>query len=215
MFFSTNLPRAGQPVQIVGRPYVSLLDDLIAAEALRPFGLEAASQRPPKEPGGLNIEGLTAMPGDRSLYVGFRNPVPEGRALLVPLLNPREMMTGARAQLGPPVLLDLGGQGVRALSWWRGRYLIIAGAPGEDGRSQLHSWDGRDRARPVASVDLTGFNAEAFFTAEDRNDIFLFSDDGSVPVQGGRCKDLTDPAQKRFRSLRVRLPGGSPPAAHR
>ena len=41
------------------------------------------------------------MPGERSVFVGFRNPVPQGRALLVPLLNPREMMTGARAQLGP------------------------------------------------------------------------------------------------------------------
>ena len=78
---------------------------------------------------------------------------------------------------------------------------------GEGGRSRLYSWDGRDRPRAVPAVDLTGFNAEAFFTAEDRNDIFLFSDDGSLPVAGARCKDLPDPAQKRFRGLRFRASG--------
>ncbi len=215
MFFATTLPRPGQPVRLEGQPYRLLLDDLLAAEPLRRFDLAAASQRAPKEPGGLNIEGLTTMPGERAMYIGFRNPVPGGRALLVPLLNPREMMDGARARLGEPVLLDLGGQGVRALSWWRGRYLVVAGDPGEGGTSHLYTWDGRDRPRPVDTADLAGLHAEAVLAPDDRDQILVLSDDGSVPVGPFRCKDLPDPAQKHFRGLRLHLRLPSAPAARR
>jgi hypothetical protein len=34
-------------------------------------------------PGGLNIEGLAATP-DGQLLIGFRNPLSEGKALLLP-----------------------------------------------------------------------------------------------------------------------------------
>jgi hypothetical protein len=140
------------------------------------------------------------------MYVGFRNPIPGGRALLVPLLNPREVVQGERARLGEPVLLDLAGQGIRSLSWWHNRYLIMAGASGEGGTPHLYTWTGQGPAVRVPGVDLQGFNAEAFFTPEDRRDIVVFSDDGSVPIDGVRCKDLEDPARKRFRGLRVRMP---------
>jgi hypothetical protein len=206
ILFATSLPRSGQSVEVVGQPYTSLLDDLLAAGPLQRFDLASASQRPPKESNALNIEGLTAMPGDQAMYIGFRNPIPQGKALLVPLVNPREVLRGERARLGEPVLLDLGGQGIRSLSWWRKRYLIIAGAHGDGGTSQLYSWDGRGTPSRVPGLDLQGFNAEAFFTPEDRDEIVVFSDDGSVPIDGMRCKDLEDPARKRFRGLPVRLP---------
>jgi hypothetical protein len=209
ILFATSLPRPGQSAQLVGQPYLSLLDDLLAAEPLRRFDLAAAAERPPKEENGLNIEGLTAMPGDKAMYIGFRNPIPEGKALLVPLLNPREVVRGQRAQLGDPMLLDLGGQGIRSLSWWHRRYLIIAGAHGEGGTSHLYSWTGQGPAARVPGVDLQGFNGEAFFTPEDRDDIVVFSDDGGVEIDGVRCKDLEDPAQKRFRGMRVQVPGAS------
>jgi hypothetical protein len=205
LLFGTTLPRPGQSLGLVGQPYPTLLEDLLIAEALQPFDLASASERPPKDEGGLNIEGLTAMPGDEAMYIGFRNPVPQGKALLVPLLNPRDVLFGQRARLGDPVLLDLGGQGIRALSWWHNRYLIIAGAYVEGGTSHLYTWTGKDPATPVPGIDLSGFNPEAFFTPENRDDIVLFSDDGSVQIDGTRCKDLEDPAQKRFRSLSIRL----------
>ena len=204
--FATTLPHREQPLQLVGQPYVSLLDDLLGADSLRAFDLQAASERPPKEAGGLNLEGLTAMPDNRALYIGFRNPVPQGKALLVPLLNPREIVNGQRAQLGEPVLLDLGGQGIRSLSWWHNRYLIIAGDHGDGGKSNLYTWDGRGAPTRVSSVDFTGFNPEAFFTPENRDEILVFSDDGGVEIDGVRCKDLEDASRKRFRGLRLRIP---------
>jgi hypothetical protein len=204
---ATTLPRLGQPVQIVGQPYVHLLEDLLAAESLRRFDLASAAERPPKEAGGLNVEGLTATPDDAAMFIGFRNPIPGGRAIVLPLLNPRELVQGQRARLGQPVLLDLGGQGIRSLSWWRGRYLIIAGDHGDGGTSHLYSWDGRGRAARVPSVDLGGFNPEAFFTPEDREEIVVFSDDGGREIAGVRCKDLEDPARKVFRGLRLRVAG--------
>jgi hypothetical protein len=206
--FATSLPRPGDPVQLVGEPYPSLLDDLLASEPLRRFDLQSAAEKPPKESGGLNIEGLTATPDSRVMYIGFRNPIPDGKALVVPLHNPGEVVRGQRARLGQPMLLDLGGQGIRSLSWWRNRYLIVAGDHGDGGTSHLYSWDGRGPATRISSVQLAGFNPEAFFTPEDRDEIVVFSDDGGVEIDGTRCKDLKDPAQKRFRGLRLRLPTG-------
>ncbi|WP_237078496.1 DUF3616 domain-containing protein [Myxococcus xanthus] len=205
-FFATEETDAGP--RLVGRPYTQLLDDMLAAPQLARFGLDGAETKAPKAPGGLNIEGMTAMADGRTILVGFRSPVPDGKALLVPLLNPVALVEeGARAQLGEPVQLDLGGLGIRSLSWWRGRYVIISGGTSGEGTSRLFTWRGGEEA-PVAveSVDLAGLNPEAFFTPEDAEEILLLSDDGAAPVDGVECKRLKDPSRKRFRGVWVRLP---------
>lgn len=208
-FFATEETDGGP--KVVGHPYAHLLDDLLADPRLAPFGLTKAETLPPKSQGGLNIEGMTAMADGRSLLIGFRSPVPEGRALVVPVLNPVDVVReGARARLGEPRLLDLGGLGIRSLSWWRGRYLIISGATASEATPRLFTWRGGDDAPvPVTEVDLTGLNPEAFFTPEQADEILLLSDDGTVQVDGVECKRLKHPAQKRFRGLWVRLPPGS------
>ena len=88
-FFATDIRTNEHGIQILpaGKPYKDLLDDLTGAEQLKQFGLKFAAARAPKSPGGLAIEGLAATP-DGHLLIGFRNPIPKGRALLVPLLNP-------------------------------------------------------------------------------------------------------------------------------
>jgi hypothetical protein len=214
ILFATTVPRAGQQAGILGRPYTGLLQDLLAAPAMRPFDLAAAAERVPKDEGGFNVEGLTAMPDGKGMYIGFRNPIPKGRALLVPLENPREVLGGARAKLGAPVLLDLGGQGIRSLSWWRGQYLIAAGHYADGGVSRVFTWDGRGSPRPV-DADLRGLNIEAFFTPEDRDQILVFSDDGNADVGGTPCKELKDPAQKRFRGRWLTVPSRASTSAQR
>ena len=204
-FFATNVTEEG--VRPVGAPYERLLDDLLAEPALAQLQLAAAAELPPKAPGGLNIEGLTATPSGEML-IGFRNPVPGGRALLVPLRNAAELAEGTegvRARFGPPILLDLGGDGIRALSWWRGRYLIVAGPYASGGRSRLYAWDGAGAPR-LLPIDLGGFNPEGFFTPEERDEILLLSDDGEREIDGVPCKELEDPARRRFRGLWIRLP---------
>ena len=149
------------------------------------------------------------MPDDQAMFIGFRNPIPEGKALLVPLLNPREVVRGQRARLGDPVLLDLAGQGIRSLSWWRGRYLIIAGEHGEGGTSHLYSWSGQGPAARVPAVDLQGFNAEALLHARGPGRHRGVQRRRRRGDRRRRCKDLEDPAQKRFRGRRVQVPGSA------
>src|SRR5690606_18992126 len=78
LFFATELPRSGSEVHVRGEPYRQLIEAMIADPRFAPFELERAAERAPKQPGGLNIEGLTAAP-DGSLWIGFRGPVREGR----------------------------------------------------------------------------------------------------------------------------------------
>jgi hypothetical protein len=203
-FFATSLPRDGVPIQVIGEPYEHLLEDLLAEPRLSRFGLAAAAELAPKAPGGLNLEGMTARV-EGGVFIGFRNPLPENKALVVPLLNPEQVVRGQRAKLGDPLLLELGGHGVRSLSSWRGLYLIAAGRPGDGGLSQLYTWDGKAVPEPVRSVDFQGFNPEGFFTPETPERIFVLSDDGTVPIDGVPCKELKDEAQKRFRGAWVPL----------
>ncbi len=91
---------------------------LVNAPGLRSFHLESAAQLTPKSRGALNIEGLCATP-DQPLVIGFRNPIPQGKALLVPLLNPDEVIGGRPAQLGEPKQLDRNGLGIEPMTTMR------------------------------------------------------------------------------------------------
>ena len=47
----------------------------------------------------MNIEGLCPTP-EGELLIGFRNPIPGERALIVPLKNPGELIEGKPARFG-------------------------------------------------------------------------------------------------------------------
>lgn len=197
--FAATLPTDSRPLAIQGRAYAGLLDDLLADPRLAAFGLKEASERPPKAEGGLNLEGMAARP-EGGVWIGFRNPIPGGKALLLPLLNPEELIVGGRARFGDPRLLDLNGLGVRAISQRGGRYLILAGPYASEGNFRLFRWDGSAQLSQVPQEQLQGLNPEAFFSPEGRNEVLVLSDDGAVPINGTECKRLKDPKQKRFRA---------------
>jgi Protein of unknown function (DUF3616) len=178
-----------------------LLDDLITDAKLSRYHLAEAAKLAPKDPGGLNIEGLAATP-EGQLLIGFRNPVPEGKALLVPLLNPLEVVNGGKARLGAPKELELAGLGIRSMERVGKRYVIIAGASGEGGPpSRLFEWDGERQPREISGVALKGLNPEgvAFHGQGADGEYFILSDDGSRDVEGQDCKQLKDPRLKSFR----------------
>ncbi len=179
-----------------------LLDALITDPRLARFELAAAATRAPKADGGLNLEGMTAGP-DGALVLGFRSPVPDGRALLVRLDRPDEFLAGGAAALGPPVQLELGGHGVRGITWWRGRYVLVAGPADTGGPARLFAWDGHGAAVPW-SVDLAGYNPEGTFSPDGEPRLLLLSDDGTAPIDGVACKDSPDPAARRFRGVWLR-----------
>lgn len=206
--FATTMLDADGHIHLVGHPYERLVDDLVAAPQLARFGLADAASKSPAEAGGLNLEGMTATP-DGAVYIAFRNPAPRGRALLVPVLNVAELVDApdaGPARFGDPVLLDLDRRGVRSLSWWRGRYLLIAGHHAGARASSLYTWDGRSKAVEVTALDLRDYNPEGFFTPEDRDEILILSDDGERVIDGKPCKKLKDPARKQFRGIWVTLP---------
>lgn len=199
--------RGGLQIEPVSKPYTTFLEDLVADERLAKFGLEAAATKAPKTEGALNIEGLTSTP-DGHLLIGFRNPIPDGKAIIVPLLNPRKLFEGERARFGDPVTLDLQGLGIRSLGYHDGRCLIIAGHFSSGGNSRMFEWKpGEPTARPLDSIKLTGLNPEgmSFATTGGTREFLVVSDDGTRSVDGQDCKKLKDPALKRFRGIVLKL----------
>ena len=203
-FFATRVEqRDGRlQLQLVGRVYPSLLLDLLRDNRLRPFRLDQASRLPPKAIGGLNIEGLCATPQGH-LLIGFRNPIPERRALIVPLLNPAEVTSGKPARLGSPTLIDLGARGIRDIVRWRDRYVILAGAHDGAENTRLFEWDGASaQPRELGDNRFPNFNPEAIIVYPDTaKPLHLLSDDGTLPITGVPCKTLKDPNQRSFRGM--------------
>ena len=204
-FFGTTAPGNGESLAPVGTAYQGLLDDMLAAPQLARFDLASAAKLAPKVQGGLNIEGMTRRIDGTTVWIGFRSPRPEGKALIVPLRNPLALLAGARAEFGEPVLLDLSGLGVRSMSLWQGQYLILAGALDSEAASRLYRWDGSGAPQLVPGVELNGFNPEAFVSRDELDRVLLLSDDGNRIVAGQPCKKLTDRAKKQFRGLWVQL----------
>jgi hypothetical protein len=214
--FATNLGlRAGAgnqglvvTVEPVGRAYLTLIENLAADPRYSRFDLEGAARRPAKARGGLNIEGLAATPKG-ALLIGFRNPLPEGKALLAPLTNPNAVMAGEKATFGDPVLLDLGGLGIRSLEMVNGSLLIVAG-PAEGGAekakpSALYRWSGTydspaERLRVFPPVGGKPFNPEAMLI--DGNSLVVLSDDGRVEGLDRDCGKRPK-ASQGFRELRI------------
>ncbi|MCX6895841.1 MAG: DUF3616 domain-containing protein [Verrucomicrobia bacterium] len=142
-FFATDLKLTGGEVAVTpaGRPCKTLLRDLINDPQFAAFDFAAAAALAPQSAGAPNIEGLAATP-EGQLLIGFRNPSPQGKALLIPLLNPDEVISGRPAQFGVVIRLDLGGRGIRDIVRQGESYLIIAGPIDGGSDFQLYRWAG-------------------------------------------------------------------------
>lgn len=110
--------------------------------------------------GGINIEGLVFDRQGRLLF-GLRQPVVEGRSLVLVLANPAAIFDGGEAPLFEisPILLELGGGGIRAMTAAPGccGYLLANEVEGNGGkpRACLWLWDGNP-ASPPAMLDFPG-----------------------------------------------------------
>ena len=189
----------------VGMPYKRLLEDLLQDSRFHEFHLEEAARRAPKEPGALNIEGLSAT-AEGHLLIGFRSPVPAGKTLLIPLLNPNAVIAGEPGSFGSPIQLDLDGLGIRDIAWHGGIYLIIAGSSHGGGHFQLYRWAGPGaKPEPLRVKHLNEYHPEGLviYPQHGLQEFQVLSDDGTYLIDGCPCKELKDPNRRTFRSFWV------------
>ncbi|MBT3791621.1 MAG: DUF3616 domain-containing protein [Rhodospirillales bacterium] len=201
-FFATNLGfKDGHPVITPqGQVYVDLLDDLAAEPRLKKYDLAYAAQIAPKDHGGLNIEGLAASK-DGGLLIGFRNPLPGGKALVVALKNPDGIIFGKKPIIGAVRELSLGGLGIRSMDRVGDTLWIIAGP--RDGGEKSRLFTLKDGFDPIDSgVDFGDLNPEALYVTKAGigAGIQVLSDDGTRRIDGSKCKSIED---KRFRAIAV------------
>jgi hypothetical protein len=203
--FATDVKVAADKVTItpVGTPYKNLIKDLNEAPHLKDLKLGEAARKPPEGVGGLNIEGLSATP-QGALLIAFRNPIPSGKALLIPLENPKEVIEGRAAKLGAPIRLSLGGLGVRSIEYFeaRGKYLIVAGPHGDEGDFKLYQWSGLQSEEPelLKQVNFKDLRPEALVIYPgEKTKVQVLSDDGTKQVDGKDCKEAK-PGKQSFRS---------------
>jgi hypothetical protein len=136
-----------------GQPWGPILRDSTWSQGSKPEAQDAALAGAP----GLNIEGLTVSKDARSLLLGLRSPLVQGKALLIPVTNPVAALglggsAPQPAALGAPTLLDLGGLGIRSIEWDAARhvYLIAAGAPDDRKIFRFYTWTGDAATAPAA-----------------------------------------------------------------
>jgi hypothetical protein len=163
----------------------SLKPALLAAH---PALAAAAGIRDVKTGGGLNVEALETSADGRRLWVGFRGPLLDQRAVVACVENTSEIFDADETPRFAARLesLDLGGHGIRGLSYVPslGGYLVIAGPVGpEEAAFQLWFWSSETGA-PARRVRLPGLpgieHAEGVCPAvlEGRQCLVIVSDDG-------------------------------------
>lgn len=201
----------------LGTSYNKLItEDIVKDGRFSSLNIENAQKIPPKEKGGLNIEGLTTTP-DGQILIGFRNPITnDGKAILIPLKNPQDLINSERnenvtAELGELIFLDLGGLGIRSMEYWStiDAYLIVAGDYSSELNFALYTWTGNQEEKPE-KIDFTfpnNFRPESILIYPELKDqLQIISDDGAVVKNGNECKDLSpDDPDKYFRSIWIKL----------
>jgi hypothetical protein len=203
-FFATKVTINGGKVDLKpeGQPYKELRSDLIDAPELQKYGLREAATLAPEDDGGFNIEGLAAKP-DGTMLIGFRNPLYRGKSIVVPLINPEEVINGRKAKFGSPSELDLGRRGIRSIEYSEARklYLIVAGPADGAGSFALFTWSGTgDHVDHVPDVSFSGLRPESMFVYPgEPKAIEFLSDDGDD------C-EATVSAVRQFRSFSRDVP---------
>lgn len=241
-FFATTVKVQNGNVTItpVGKPCKTLIHQLIKNENMHHLGLDKATRfneiltkkgrkkLAPKEK-GLNIEALCASADGKTLYIGFRNPLPIDRnthrpnALVVPLKNAAEVIEKQdEPAFGEPILWDLKGLGIRSMEYspFHKAYFIIAGPYDEEAKFGLYRWSANIGTQPALVRQLKfekdNFTPEALISFENSALFLLLSDDGSLAIKvsgphecmegqfnkDGTCpnKFLLDANKKTFRA---------------
>jgi len=242
-FFATKVEVESQKISIhpVGIPCKNLIHNLLQNESMHKLGLDRATQfdvtnltehqhkklAPKKQ--GLNIEALCASADGSTIYIGFRNPRPNSKALVVPLSNPQQVIEKGQPPIfASPFFWDLKGLGIRSIEYsgFHKAYFIIAGPHNDNPGFALYRWSGEKNLTPTfvrkIHFDKFNFTPEALVVFKNSPKFLLLSDDGTLPIdvpvaelsdasqcmpgrslEDGSCpnKYLTDSNKKTFRAI--------------
>lgn len=173
----------------------------------------------PKLIDGFNMEGMAFGPDNTTMYIGFRAPLEPTtnrvNALIAPIQNFETWFgngTTATPVLGSPILLDLGGKGIREIvRLSQNSYVIAAGDYGDNSliTSAIYRWNGNPSDAPVAlpEFNVTAFNPEGLLPVYvsgvmSDNQLEIINDNGTVDYynDGTAAKDLTVNSFKKFSS---------------
>jgi hypothetical protein len=221
-FFATTVKVQDENIAIepVGAPCRTLIHSLIRSKSLRQLRLDRTTRLDAKnlsetegenlapKKDGLNIEALCASADGKTIYIGFRNPRPYSKALVVPLNNAKQVIERKKPPIfAEPLLWDLGGYGIRSMeySYLYKAYFIIAGAHDDRPGFALYRWSGDRDSQPVRvqgqtqmpfcaiaesdEKDKYDFTPEALITFKACDKFLLLSDDGGLPV------DVSEPSE--------------------
>jgi len=137
------------------------------------------------------------------LLIGLRNPVPDGKALIIPLLNPNELLGvgEAKAKFGNSISLDLGGRGIRSMDYVSAidAFVIVAGPIDEETSFRLFIWSGTPEAKTIDFDEIQsskGVSPEALVAYETSKRVQVIHDEGSRDIDGVECKDAAIESQK-------------------
>ena len=193
--------------------YDSLIDDLDDAPEWKPIGIKKAAKKEPDEAGGLNIEGLAAL--QDALFIGFRNPLFDNKAIILQATKLERLQKGKAPEFAAPIILDLGGLGIRSLEYSveRGSFFIVAGPFKKTLTNpvyKLYEWDGppATTVRLMSMLDFEEhFQPESIFSPpKSTKGVYILSDDGTRLEKGSEiCKDV-HPQDRRFRGVWISLP---------
>ncbi|KAA5534678.1 T9SS type A sorting domain-containing protein [Taibaiella lutea] len=182
----------------------------------------------PKQIDGFNMEGMAFAPDNTTMYIGFRAPLEPTtnrvNALIAPIQNFETWFgTGTTTDpvIGTPILLDLGGKGIREITRIsQNSFVIAAGDYGDDGliASALYKWNGNPSDAPVLLSDfnVANFNPEGVLPVYSggnllTNQLEIINDNGTVNYynDGTAAKDLSINTFKKFSSNKL-ITLGSP-----
>lgn len=167
--------------------YTNLRDALMNAQGLKDAVQAATGEELDFEK--LNIEGLAYVRSTKQLMLGLREPMAGDHSVIVTIQNPAEVFAGlSEPRFADPIILDLQGGGIRALSFdpVLQTFLIVNEIESAEGNkySQLWSWNGRPDApaQPIALPDIINLNnVESIdsILVHDEPRLLIMSDEGN------------------------------------
>jgi len=135
----------------------------------------------------INIEALTWDKKEKTLLIGMRSPLIEGKAVVVALKNPDDIFDKKKEpKLDKPILLDLEGDGIRGMSWDEKKqgYWIIAGDSGKrKAEFSLWFWDKKNNSLTI-NEKVTDLGYAEGITNIKNLGLFVVKDDGSLETHG-------------------------------